>query len=370
MCNTGFADIVLTALAPTGTVERFVWEVKKWTIGDIAARGEALDYVKVMNMNTENESKPPNASLGWDIGGPYNGSISGSDTTYWGGNSGAVMYGKKGTGADAQVETEINNGDIGAGSGFDAGSSKYRDYLASSPKVSTAPPVKSGGGGAGVAVVAQTRSTGWSSNMSPLDALLAQYVVPVMKDAGFKVSRRSYIFTSPKLWRVYVHVAPWNFSNRVGFHVYWGVIPAALWDFRRSLQLRAEPGWGLVYGTVTVPIEFRTQVYFMDLWSFEPESGRDACGSALRSVLESEAIPHWMAMLDKKGLLEVLAQKRAVNRTGPIPPTPPWILAVLDLYDGDPAEVARLVELAYDEEPNRVLVRWLKERFELQIGPA
>jgi len=124
-CVSGRADIVLTVVAPDGSQLRFVWEVKSVTYGTDAARREALQYVSWMNQDAIVKYQAPNASVGWDILGPYDGVASTPQTKYWGGNSGAVVYGNK---DQDKVKTEtgalINNGTIGWK--FDP--SQYKDY--------------------------------------------------------------------------------------------------------------------------------------------------------------------------------------------------------------------------------------------------
>jgi RHS repeat-associated protein len=127
-CYTGRADIVLTVRDSGGNSRMFVWEVKKWTIGDVEARNQASHYTYFLRRLGNN------ASIGWDIGGPYT-SVRDPGTQYWGGNSGAVVYGRDDDkNMKARLKSEEDYGEVQA---FDPGSDRYADWLQPPAKAQT-----------------------------------------------------------------------------------------------------------------------------------------------------------------------------------------------------------------------------------------
>jgi RHS repeat-associated protein len=127
-CYTGRADIVLTVRDSGGNSRLFVWEVKKWTIGDVEARNQASHYAYFLRRLGNN------ASIGWDIGGPYT-SVRDPGTQYWGGNSGAVVYGRD---DDKNMKARLKSEeDYGEAQAFDPGSDRYADWLQPPAKAQT-----------------------------------------------------------------------------------------------------------------------------------------------------------------------------------------------------------------------------------------
>jgi RHS repeat-associated protein len=127
-CYTGRADIVLTVRDSGGNSRMFVWEVKKWTLGDVEARNQASHYAYFLRRLGNN------ASIGWDIGGPYT-SVRDPGTQYWGGNSGAVVYGRDDDkNMKARLKSEEDYGEVQA---FDPGSDRYADWLQPPAKAQT-----------------------------------------------------------------------------------------------------------------------------------------------------------------------------------------------------------------------------------------
>ncbi|TVT11304.1 RHS repeat-associated core domain-containing protein [Amycolatopsis bartoniae] len=125
-CRNGFADIYLQASRPgEAGIFDYIWEVKKYTIGPAQAQKEAQHYVDHLNRQLAAEQKVGEvAQLGWDIGGPYQGTQSGPNTRFWGGMRGAVIYGKIGEVND-RLKSMTANGEIQQ---FDVNLSLYRDY--------------------------------------------------------------------------------------------------------------------------------------------------------------------------------------------------------------------------------------------------
>ncbi len=150
-CTTpGYADIVLTVESGNGEQQRFVWEVKKWTIGETVAQQEAIDYATKINKNAWNGvpgAGKANADIGWTIYGPHEGQESGKNTIFWGSVNGAVVYAnKKDDRAGAARESLQEGSQLQNPSLIDHYWDSYRPAVAAAAAPPAAPAGGHGGG--------------------------------------------------------------------------------------------------------------------------------------------------------------------------------------------------------------------------------
>lgn len=163
-------------------------------------------------------------------------------------------------------------------------------------------------------------------------------------------------------------------GSKFGFHVEWSAIPKVLRDFyaEGSTSTIARFEWGLINTRLLVPESLRDRRIFTELWWFYPDK-IDEFGPVFNSVLVEEAIPVWNAALKPGGLADLLVDPglRLRDRNQPAVGDPLRVKIVLEIDDGDPAELNQMIDQAFDRFPENELLGWLRRRLENRTqGPS
>jgi hypothetical protein len=287
-----------------------------------------------MNRDSLKADRPPSAVLGWNINGPYTGTKSGSDTRYWGEDDGAVLYGNNKN--DSRVRAKVGDG--------------TRD---------------------GETAAAGSHPDTGGLIMDMLDELLAARMTPAMIDAGFRRTRRKYAVLSPDGNLVVVRVTPWGGNDeRLSFHVDWWAVPAVLREYHQRYDPKAgAASHGALFLTrLRVPPDLREQPYFGSLWWFKREQF-DSFGARFEDEIRTDAIPRWTASLTRDYLLTASTQDSDVSQMDS--PTgfggPVLTPLLLNIDDGDPAELQHLLDDAYRPRGDDFL-EWLQARLDTRVS--
>lgn len=150
------------------------------------------------------------------------------------------------------------------------------------------------------------------SGQNPLDTLIKQHVVPVMKVAGFAKKGRTFTLAVPHgdrlVMRFDTHAVD---PDRYVFDVRFWIVPLPHWEFitRQYANAPAPDASGaLATCPVMPPAEVAHQPEeedpFRTRWAFAEPQTRDACGRELARVLTDGALPRMTRLLDRRTLLE------------------------------------------------------------------
>ncbi|WP_181804024.1 DUF4304 domain-containing protein [Streptomyces shenzhenensis] len=154
--------------------------------------------------------------------------------------------------------------------------------------------------------------------MNPLDTLIKQHVVPVMKAAGFTKKGRIFRRAAPNGDHVFLHIdANLVDPDKFVFEVSFWMVPLPNWEFAyRNLPKTLTPNASGALATCKViPPDVAAhqpeeEGYFRSRWAFAEPDTRDLCGRELARVLAEDAVPWMVRLLDRRTLL-------AETRTNP-----------------------------------------------------
>ncbi len=237
--------------------------------------------------------------------------------------------------------------------------------------------------------------------MNPLDAVLKDYVTPVMRAAGFKKSGRLYRLRADN--GDYAMLDVWsrgiNAFGSIAFGLMpcWATVPYVAW--RRHLErdngdevpgseyairgemvappeefwegIGSKPHMELVRQT-TLPPEMVARLEGLPpssdpVWALNPSRGLDSGGKALAQRLESVTVPMLKRLLDRSELLKESELPREVSVLDGTDRRE-VLGVVLRVDDAPPAEVLAYLEtLPHDFES---LADWARSRLAARLGEA
>lgn len=200
-----------------------------------------------------------------------------------------------------------------------------------------------------------------------LDELLATYMTPAMRAAGFRKNGRKYILAGPDGGLVLVQVAK---NGSTGFGVGWTPIPAALRAYHSRGNSNATPRitWGLFKVGLKVPLDLRQSPYASTAWDYERVIPDFATfGQRFADVIENDAIPRWKLALTREYLETAEQADPDMQDPAGDPNTtyggPIWTPLFLGIDHDDPKVLRSLLaEGAYRTSDD--VVCWLIERLE------
>ncbi|WP_433573711.1 hypothetical protein [Streptomyces sp. CA-251247] len=207
--------------------------------------------------------------------------------------------------------------------------------------------------------------------MKPLDALIRQYVKPVVKGENANIAKRTvrvsassgdrafieftqhFVDPDKTVFDVTLHIAPvsyWEWLNRQ--HADAGLAP----DGRGALASRAVmPPKGVAWDP-------DPEGFFPSRWAFLDE-GIDACGELLAQELERSVFPLARHLLNRSALLEEMKNPSAptVLRMSPIMQE---IVLIIDDYPEE--QVSQLLVSAEESGTPASFVEWARRRLALR----
>lgn len=200
---------------------------------------------------------------------------------------------------------------------------------------------------------------------SDLDRLLDTYFAPALSGAGFEGQGRIFWLKGETGNLVAVEVTPWQYAL-VGFHIEWAIVPSAL----RSYWLdsdphgKPKPQWGALRTRLEVPTSLRQKPFLASLWAFDPAGDTSVFGLALRSALETEAIPRWRLATTSSYIETAKAtDPDLISLSTPTGLGSPVMLrALLHVDEVSREQAASLVEAVAERLPDKPIVNWLRER--------
>ncbi|MFF2847375.1 hypothetical protein ACFVT5_13665 [Streptomyces sp. NPDC058001] len=204
--------------------------------------------------------------------------------------------------------------------------------------------------------------------MNPLDTLIREHVVPVMKAAGFAKKGRIFRRSAPNGDHAFLHIdADAVDPERFVFEASFWMVPLSSWEFayRNHAGAGTPNASGALAACKVIPPEAAAhqpdeEGYFRSRWAFVEPDTRDLCGRELARVLTEEAVPWMVRLLDRKTLL-------AETRTNPngelVRLDDATTSEILLRIDDDPvAEVTALVDKAEADGVFPPLVAWSRTR--------
>jgi hypothetical protein len=212
------------------------------------------------------------------------------------------------------------------------------------------------------------------------DAFIAEYMSPLMRDAGFKQAGFKYTLRGDDKSAVVVGVRLFTPGPVVGFMIRWAVIPRVLRDFYVSQNPNWRPAdkWGLVSEDTTPPRDLWTIKYRTNLWQYAPDSPplpghlrergyipERVMGKGLRKTLRQSLIPKWHAALTAEGLrtiYETDEDLRNCRGAGSRYGGSYWLTAILGADEGDPSEATAALDVLEPVNPNSLFIPWLGAR--------
>jgi hypothetical protein len=223
-------------------------------------------------------------------------------------------------------------------------------------------------------------ASGFFGPTPDFDAFIAEYMSPVMREAGFTQAGFRYTLRGDDKSTVVVRVRLYVPGPLVGFMIAWAAIPRVLRDFYVSQNPSWRPAdkWGLIGVDVSPPRPLRTVEHLTNLWKYAAESSplpehlrglhwipERVMGAGLRDVLRASLIPHWRSALTTEYLRRIYetdedlkVSRGAQSRYG----GPYWLTAILGADEGDPAEATAALDLLEPRNPGAAIIPWLRTR--------
>lgn len=204
--------------------------------------------------------------------------------------------------------------------------------------------------------------------MNPLDTLIREHVVPVMKAAGFAKKGRTFRLAALNGDHLFMQVWPEAVDpEKYVFDVFFSVVPLPQWAFlNREYETPPPPdtSGALAKYEVIPPPEVAHQpdseMPFRSRWAFAEPDTREVCGRELARALTGVALPRMVPLLDRKTLL---AQTRTNPNDGLLRLKSADISEIMLRIDDDSvADVAALVDKAEADSAFPPLVAWARER--------
>jgi hypothetical protein len=216
------------------------------------------------------------------------------------------------------------------------------------------------------------------------DAFVAEYISPVMREAGFKQAGFRYTLRGDDKSAVVVGVRLHTPAPVVGFMIRWAAIPRVLREFYVSQNPNWRPAdkWGLVSVDTSPPRALWSVDYRTNVWQYAPDSPplpehlRDrgfiperVMGEGLRETLSQSLIPKWRGALSTEYLRTIYKTDEDLRITGDQSAYagPTWLTAILGADEGDPAEATAALDLLEPRNPGNPIIPWLRARLAARI---
>ncbi|MFI6338034.1 hypothetical protein [Streptomyces sp. NPDC050535] len=212
--------------------------------------------------------------------------------------------------------------------------------------------------------------------MNPLDTLVREHVVPVMKAAGFAKKGRTFRLAAPNGDHLFMQVWPEAVDpEKFVFDVFFSVVPLPQWAFlNREYDTPPTPdssGALAKYEVIPPPEaahEPDSEMPFRSRWAFAEPDTRDACGRELARVLREVALPRVVPLLDRGTLL---AETRINPNAGLLRLKSAIVSEIMLRIDDDPVvDVATLLDKAETDEVFPPIVAWARERLARRAAGA
>ncbi|MCF4135705.1 hypothetical protein L1856_00285 [Streptomyces sp. Tue 6430] len=210
--------------------------------------------------------------------------------------------------------------------------------------------------------------------MNPLDTLIEQHVVPVMKTAGFTRKGRAFRLAAENGDHLFLQFDTHAVDpGRYVFDVTFWVVPLPYWQFlkRQYAEPPAPDASGALANCPVMPPasvahEPDEEMPFRSRWAFTEPTTRDLCGRELARVLVEDDLPRMTRLLDRRTLL---AETRT-NPNGDL--VRMWGAVQSEIVlrvDGDPVEdVAALVDKAEADGVFPAFVVWARQRLRERVA--
>jgi hypothetical protein len=211
------------------------------------------------------------------------------------------------------------------------------------------------------------------------DAFIAEYMSPVMREAGFKQAGFKYTLVGADKSAVVVGVRLYTPEPVASFMIRWAAIPRVLREFYVSQNPNWRPAdkWGLVSVDTSPPRALRRADYLTNVWDYAPDSPplpehlrnrgympERVMGEGLRETLRQSLIPKWRAALTTDYLRtcyetdEDLRVRGSQSRYG----GPTWLTAILGADVGDPSEATAALDVLEPRNAGDPIIPWLRAR--------
>ncbi|MFF0450276.1 hypothetical protein ACFYT4_28490 [Streptomyces sp. NPDC004609] len=213
--------------------------------------------------------------------------------------------------------------------------------------------------------------------MKPLDLLVKQYVAPVMRDAGFKRSGRTFRLVADNgdqavLGFARQHIDPDADVFDVGYRIvpapYWEWINRQHWESGEVRPPLAFSG-GVMSGDVIPPPQAAREPghevpFFRSRWALREDNSR-VCGEALATALRDDAVPQMAHLLDRTRLLQE-CRNPSLLAVRLVPLTRVEILLRVD--DAPREEIEALLADVQPAGPGDNFTAWTRQRLAKRDG--
>ena len=208
-----------------------------------------------------------------------------------------------------------------------------------------------------------------------LDRFIDEFMTPVMVESGFRRRGRSFRLESAEGSVVIVDVKGFTPVPHLSFHVNWGVVPRPLRDHFSGGDDRRVPSasWALISSRMIVPEPMRFLPPVREMFDFDVTTDDGSYGRDFRDTLLFDAIPVWRNSLDRRFLADQPWDgKPYINMSTWSDPA--LRRAILFVDDGDPSEVANLLDKAQSSTRNDArdlaMISWLRDRLAARLTQA
>lgn len=196
----------------------------------------------------------------------------------------------------------------------------------------------------------------------PVDAMLRQYVTPVMKAAGFRKKGRQYRLTGGSGDLVILEFDAMRHEVGVfGVDFVAVPLPCCDWLHRNEPGFVAPDVWGgVVRCDIQPPPEASRRPRFQGRWLVDPADEGARCGTALTTALAERYVPVMQRLLDRETVLrEALDPESEVNRLW----APGMLTLFLRIDTVDKAGAEELLAGVSPDTPNReAVLEWARRR--------
>ncbi|MFD3926333.1 hypothetical protein [Streptomyces sp. NPDC058614] len=212
--------------------------------------------------------------------------------------------------------------------------------------------------------------------MNPLDTLIREHVVPVMKAAGFAKKGRTFRLAAPNGDHLFMQVWPEAVDpEKYVFDVFFSVVPLPQWAFlhREYANPPTPDASGALAKYEVIPPagvahQPDSELPFRSRWAFAEPETREGCGRELARALTEVALPRTVPLLDRRNLL---AETRTNPNDGLLRLKNATVSEIVLRVDDDPvADVAALVDKAEADGEFPPFVLWARERLARRAAGA
>jgi hypothetical protein len=208
-----------------------------------------------------------------------------------------------------------------------------------------------------------------------LDTVIKDHVAPVLKEAGFAKSGKTFRRTADNgdVAVIEFQRSAGSLDDRIIFFVNLAAVPVPQhdWLYHDAPAARARKpssAAGLWRQRILAPDELnadRESPWRSERWLIDGPSSVDAVGSTLAHVLTTEAIPMLIKLLDRKLFLELALDP--AKPLGTLWGDAPALL----LVDAEPSgERDTAIAAAIARDPEGEFAAWLRERVAQRSGPS